>query len=260
MDRLSKIKKLKNSYNFYETFHDTQQTQARISYKLEQEVKKFNDETNWTQLVGTQDSFIEDVMKLENDFPGFTSFQKKELLKISLNKLKATCIDIISKNDIWEYCNDENYQDIIAIQNDKLNYLKDSFKIIGIYIEGLDNVVEFINPSYRLTVLSDYDASQIHETDEEKKTNKLKIAILYRLGIIDHLQKFGSLKHNDSALSRVLASFLGGRKDTFQPYISAAKNNPKSSSAQNNPITPKISRKVNDILINSGLNLGDIEG
>lgn len=260
MDRLSEIKRLEDSFMLYEKLFDTQETQERISHKLEEEIKNLNDQTDWTQLAGTEDSFIDEVKKLENDFPGFTSFQKKELLKISLNKLKASCLNIIAKNDIWKYCNDENYQKIIRIQNDKLNYLKSSFKIIGIYIEGLENINEFTNQSYQLNELTDYDACQIHETDEEKRTNKLKIAILYRLGIIDHLQKFDSLKYNDSALSRVLSSFLGGRKDTFQPYISAAKNNPKSSSIQNHPLSEKLVKKVDDILINSGISLKDLEG
>lgn len=260
MDRLTEIKKLEDSYKFHEGLHETQDTRRRISRKLEQEIKTLNEETDWIQLVGTKGSFEENVKKLENDFPGFTSFQKKEILKISLDKLKATCDNIIAKNDIWKYCSDKNLQSIIKIQNYKLSYLKDSFKIIGIYVEGLDNIYEFNNQSYRLIELTDYDASQIHETDEEKRTSKLKIAILYRLGIIDHLQKFDSLKDNDSALSRVLASFLGGRKDTFQPYISAAKNNPKSSSVQNNPVSQKLIEKANDILFNSGMNLKDFEG
>jgi hypothetical protein len=60
-------------------------------------------------------------------------------------------------------------------------------------------------------------------------------------------------------LSRVLASFLGGDKKTYQPYISAAKNNPKSSSIQNDPLSKKLVEKADDILINSGVSLKDLE-
>jgi len=259
MDRLSTVEQLEYQLEFNESFMLDTNVFRKISKELEREIQRLNKETDWIEIVGSYDSFLDHIMKLENDFSHIDGFQKKEVLNIALKQLDKSCTKLIDKNGVWKYCNNENYKAVIDIQNDKLNYLKDSFTIIGIYIEGLDNVDEFINGSYNLIEFGGTELSQIVETEEEKRTNKLKIALLYRLGVIDHLQKFDSLKNNDSALSRVLASFLGGDKKTYQPYISAAKNNPKSSSIQNDPLSKKLVEKADDILINSGVSLKDLE-
>lgn len=259
MDRLSTIEQLEYQLVYNESFMLDPNIFREISRELELEIQRLNRETDWIEIVGSYDSFLDHIMKLENDFSHIDGFQKKEVLNIALKQLDKSCTKVIYKNGVWKYCSDENYKAVIDVQNDKLNYLKDSFTIIGIYIEGLDNVDEFINGSYNLIEFGGTELSQIVETEEEKRTNKLKIALLYRLGVIDHLQKFDSLKNNDSALSRVLASFLGGDKKTYQPYISAAKNNPKSSSIQNDPLSKKLVEKADDILINSGVSLKDLE-
>ena len=97
-------------------------------------------------------------------------------------------------------------------------------------------------------------------TEAEKRSYKLKLAILYRLGVIDHLQKLDSLRNNDTAMSRVLASFMGGKRNTYQSYLSAAKNNPRSSSSQNNPLSDKLTEEVESILTRAGINLDELEG
>jgi len=259
MNRLSTIEELEYQLELNESLMLDPNIFRKVSKELELEIQRLNQETDWIELAGSYDSFLNDITKLENDFSHIDGFQKKEVLNIALKQLDKSCTKVIYKNGAWKYCSDENYKAVIDVQNDKLNYLKDSFTIIGIYIEGLDNVDEFINGSYNLIEFGGTELSQIVETEEEKRTNKLKIALLYRLGVIDHLQKFDSLKNNDSALSRVLASFLGGDKKTYQPYISAAKNNPKSSSIQNNPLSKKLVEKADDILINSGVSLKDLE-
>jgi len=259
MNRLSTIEELEYQLELNESLMLDPNIFRKVSKELELEIQRLNQETDWIELAGSYDSFLNDITKLENDFSHIDGFQKKEVLNIALKQLDKSCTKVIYKNGAWKYCSDENYKAVIDVQNDKLNYLKDSFTIIGIYIEGLDNVDEFINGSYNLIEFGGTELSQIVETEEEKRTNKLKIALLYRLGVIDHLQKFDSLKNNDSALSRVLASFLGGDKKTYKPYISAAKNNPKSSSIQNNPLSKKLVEKADDILINSGVSLKDLE-
>jgi hypothetical protein len=259
MDRLSTIKELEDFLYSDKVFSLEAYSSKMLFKEFEDEIQRLNKETDWIEIVGSYDSFLDHIMKLENDFSHIDGFQKKEVLNIALKQLDKSCTKVIDKNGVWKYCSDENYKAVIDIQNDKLNYLKDSFTIIGIYIEGLDNVDEFINGSYNLIEFGGTELSQIVETEEEKRTNKLKIALLYRLGVIDHLQKFDSLKNNDSALSRVLASFLGGDKKTYQPYISAAKNNPKSSSIQNDPLSKRLVEKADDILINSGVSLKDLE-
>ena len=56
-------------------------------------------------------------------------------------------------------------------------------------------------------VKSDSDAIK-PITESEKRSAKLKLTIMYKLGIIDHLRTFDSLKNNDRALSRVLNAIL----------------------------------------------------
>jgi hypothetical protein len=53
---------------------------------------------------------------------------------------------------------------------------------------------------------------------------------------------------------------MGGNKDSYQPYLSAAKNNPMSSSSQNNPLSAKLIEEVEDILARLGINLDELEG
>jgi len=238
MNRLSTIEELEYQLELNESLMLDPNIFRKVSKELELEIQRLNQETDWIELAGSYDSFLNDITKLENDFSHIDGFQKKEVLNIALKQLDKSCTKVIYKNGAWKYCSDENYKAVIDVQNDKLNYLKDSFTIIGIYIEGLDNVDEFINGSYNLIEFGGTELSQIVETEEEKRTNKLKIALLYRLGVIDH---------------------LGGDKKTYQPYISAAKNNPKSSSIQNNPLSKKLVEKADDILINSGVSLKDLE-
>ena len=59
-------------------------------------------------------------------------------------------------------------------------------------------------------------------------------------------------------MSRVLASFIGVKGDSFQSYLSAAKNNLKSSSSQNNPLSAKLMEKAETILERAGVNLNDL--
>jgi len=82
-----------------------------------------------------------------------------------------------------------------------------------------------------------------------KVTNKLKLAILYKLGIIDHLRTFDSLKNNDRALSRLLHTILeSGTNDTFQTYLSAERSGSHSSAPQNNPLSDKLKEEAEEIL------------
>jgi hypothetical protein len=84
---------------------------------------------------------------------------------------------------------------------------------------------------------------------------------MYKLGIIDHLRTFDSLKNNDRALSRVLNAILDvGGPNTFQTYLSAEKSAETGSSApQNNPLSTKLLNKASEKLKSAGLTDSEIK-
>ena len=102
------------------------------------------------------------------------------------------------------------------------------------------------------------EASSVHLSEKQKNTAKLNLAILYKLGLYNHLKEIDSIKENDSVFSRVLNSFLGGGKSTYQPYLSAAKSNPKSNSSQNYPFSDKLLEKAEEILDKTGVSSEDL--
>ena len=127
MDRLSTIEQLEYQLVYNESFMLDPNIFREISRELELEIQRLNRETDWIEIVGSYDSFLDHIMKLENDFSHIDGFQKKEVLNIALKQLDKSCTKVIYKNGAWKYCSDENYKAVIDVQNDKLNYLKDSF-------------------------------------------------------------------------------------------------------------------------------------
>ena len=183
-----------------------------------------------------------------------------KILKVALDQLKTKSKDVFYKVGLWEYCNKENINLIVGLQNEKLEYLTDSFREIGVFCQGVEDIHDLVSIDYELVKLGSTNCSSNHSTEEEKRSNKLKLAILFKLGVIDHLEKIDSIKNNGNAMSRVLASFLGRKKDSYQPYLSAAKNNPKSSSSQNNPLSAKLIEEAETILEKAGVNLNELKG
>jgi hypothetical protein len=89
---------------------------------------------------------------------------------------------------------------------------------------------------------------------------KLKLTLLYKLGIIDHLRTFDSLKNNDRALSRLLHVLLQeGKPDTLQPYLSAERSGKKSLVPQNNPLSSKLKEEAVQILERTDLTNDEIK-
>jgi len=83
---------------------------------------------------------------------------------------------------------------------------------------------------------------------------------MYKLGIIDHLRTFDSLKNNDRALSRVLNAILDvGGPNTFQTYLSAEKSGKKSLVPQNNPLSSKLKEEAVQILERTDLTNDEIK-
>ena len=260
MDRLSVIQDFQKTLVSYEYFGASASERSKTEDELSKQLDLLNQEVNWEDKVGSLQSFLDSIMRLEAEFSLQENIDKKKVLQIVMNELKDTSKAVFEKTDLWEYCSEENLEIVLDLQNEKLEYLTESFKMIGIYCEGISNIQELVNNDYRLIELRNLNTSVTHLTEAEKRSYKLKLAILYRLGVVEHLQKFESLRNNDSTMSRVLASFLGGKKNSYQPYLSAAKNNPRSSSSQNNPLSDKLTEEVESILTRVGINLDDLEG
>ena len=260
MNRVSVIQDLQRTLDNYGYFPANAKQRSETEVELSKQLELLNQEVNWVDKVGSKQSFLDSIMKIEDEFSLQESIDKKKVLQIVMNKLKETSKAVLEKTDLWEYCSEENLEIVLDLQNEKLEDLTESFKMIGIYCEGVSNIQELVNNDYQLIELRNLNTSVTHLTEAEKRSYKLKLAILYRLGIIDHLQKLDSLRSNDSAMSRVLASFLGGKTNSYQPYLSAAKNNPRSSSSQNNPLSDKLTEEVESILTRAGVNLDDLEG
>ena len=260
MDRLSEIKELLETLKQFENFEGGNSIIDRTKEKISLWIELINQETNWIEIVGSMESFMDSIEKLEEDYSQNNESDKTKVLKVALDQLKTKSEEIFQKVGLWEYCNKENIDLIVGLQNEKLEYLIDSFREIGVFCQGVEDVYDLVSKDYELVNLGGSNSRSKHLSEEEKRSNKLKLAILFKLGIMDHLKKIDSLKNNDSAMSRVLASFLGGKKDSYQPYLSAAKNNPKTSSSQNNPLSNKLIEEAETILEKAGVNLNELKG
>ncbi len=260
MSRLLVIQDLQRTIDSYGHFGASASERSKTEDELSKQLELLNQEVNWVDKVGSIESFLDSIMRFEDDFSYQEGIDKKKVLQIVMDELKDTSKAVLEKTDLWEYCSEDNLEIVLDLQNEKLEYLIESFKMIGIYCEGVSNIQELVNNDYQLIELRSLNTSVTHLTEAEKRSYKLKLAILYRLGVVEHLQKFESLRNNDSTMSRVLASFMGGKRNTYQPYLSAAKNNPRSSSSQNNPLSDKLTEEVENILTRAGINLDDLEG
>ena len=97
-------------------------------------------------------------------------------------------------------------------------------------------------------------------SEKEKISNKLRLTLLYKLGIIDHLRSYESIKGNDRALSRLLNILLEtGKQDTFQTYLSAERSGDLSGAKQNNPLSKKLIEEAEDILSKTDLTYSEIQ-
>lgn len=82
---------------------------------------------------------------------------------------------------------------------------------------------------------------------------------MYKLGIIDHLRTFDSLKNNDRALSRLLhILFEEGKPDSLQPYLNSERSGKGSSAPQNNPLSLKLLERAEQILERTDLTNDEI--
>tara|TARA_X000000950_G_C13682558_1_gene564565 strand:+ start:41 stop:817 length:777 start_codon:yes stop_codon:yes gene_type:complete len=258
MDRLKQIHQLVEQLGFFDLFEPDPAIRENVEKDLSEQIELLNKENQWIEELGGMKSFLDSIEKLEVDYSAQNGSNKKKVLKIVLDQLKHQSVDMIKKTGLWEYFNEENIKLAHNLQNKKLKYLLESFREIGVFCQDVEDIHDLVTKESKLIELGSSNSSSNYLTEEEKRSNKLKLAILFKLGVIDHLKKIDSLKDNDSIISRVLASFLGGKKDTYQPYLSAAKNNPKSSSSQNNPLSDKLIEEAEIVLERAGVNLNDL--
>ena len=155
---------------------------------------------------------------------------------------------------------EENLNLVASCQNSKLEYLKECLLENGIDTHGPTSILDAKISDYKFfDVKSDIGAIK-PITESEKRSAKLKLTIMYKLGIIDHLRTFNSLKNNDRALSRLLHLLLEeGKPDTMQSYLSAERFAEKSLVPQNNPLSSKLREEAMQILERTDLTNDEIE-
>jgi len=209
------------------------------------------------------DYFIE-VEKVNDFYPAckfeiFDEWLDKKIKKgPTLDGLKNTVLEYIKT--VVDF---RNYfiTDDKKTEKEINNRLKINIKTIdniaserGITIKGIDSLdklyidkIEFIEDSeernYKLL----------------KRSSKLKLTLLYKLGIIDHLRTYETLKNNDRALSRLLHVLLeDGKPETLQPYLSSERSGKDSSAPQNNPLSVKLKEQAEQILERTDLTNDEI--
>lgn len=256
MKILEKIKELEEDLVIWENFEGATELVSKKKKELEKLISELNTNTDWIRLVDSFDDFQKQLaFRQENIESKVESINMGEFFKSELTRLFDSCTPILSKSDLWEYCSEENLNLVVSCQNSKLEHLKECLLENGIDAHGPTSILDAKISDYKFfDVKSDSDAIK-PITESEKRSAKLKLTIIYKLGIIDHLRTFESLKNNDRALSRVLNTILDvGGPNTFQTYLSAEKSAETGSSAQqNNPLSKKLLDKAAEKLKSAGL-------
>ena len=259
MERIDKINKLIDSIALYDYLEGTSEIKYKKENELKEEINLLNSETNWIDLISSFDSYLEYLENFEENYADENgNINKVAFLRVSIDNLISETKGIREKQGIWNYCNDDNYSLVVSESNEKLFYLIQSLKDIGCFFKGPESVLELEGDTFEIIDMKNSEVSSVNLSEKQKNTAKLNLAILYKLGLYNHLKEIDSVKENDSVFSRVLNSFLGGGKSTYQPYLSAAKSNPKSNSSQNNPFSDKLLEKAEEVLLNAGISDRDL--
>ena len=256
MKRLEKIKELEKDLVIWENFEGATELVSKKKKELEKLISELNTNTDWIRLVDSFDDFQKQLaFRQENIESKVEAVNMGEFFKSELTRLFDSCTPILSKSDLWEYCSDENFNLVISCQNSKLEYIKECLLENGIETHGPTSVLDAKISDYKFFDVKSDSGAIKPITESEKRSAKLKLTIMYKLGIIDHLRTFESLKNNDRALSRVLNTILDvGGPNTFQTYLSAEKSAETGSSAQqNNPLSKKLLDKAAEKLKSAGL-------
>lgn len=256
MKRLEKIKELEKDLVTWENFEGATELVSKKKKELEKLISELNTNTDWIRLVDSFDDFQKQLaFRQENIESKVEAINMGEFFKSELTRLFDSCTPILSKSDLWEYCSEENLNLVVSCQNSKLEHLKECLLENGIDAHGPTSILDAKISDYKFFDVKSDSGAIKPITESEKRSAKLKLTIMYKLGIIDHLRTFESLKNNDRALSRVLNTILDvGGPNTFQTYLSAEKSAETGSSAQqNNPLSKKLLDKAAEKLKSAGL-------
>jgi len=262
MKIIEQIKELKKDLVTWENFEGSSKLVSKKKKELENLISELNTNTNWLDLIESFDSFQENlVVRQENIEHKIDSINMSEFFKSEFTRLFDSCKSIVSKNEIWEYCSDENFNLVIGCQNSKLEYIKECLLENGIETHGPKSVLDAKISDFRFFDVKNNIGTTESITESKKRNAKLKLTLMYKLGIIDHLRTFDSLKSNDRALSRVVNAILDvGGPNTFQTYLSAEKSAETGSSApQNNPLSKKLLNDAAEKLKSAGLTDSEIK-
>lgn len=256
MKRLEKIKELEKDLVTWENFEGATELVSKKKKELEKFISELNTNTDWIRLVDSFDDFQKQLaFRQENIESKVEAVNMSEFFKSELTRLFDSCTPILSKSDLWEYCSEENLNLVVSCQNSKLEHLKECLLENGIDAHGPTSILDAKISDYKFFDVKSDSGAIKPITESEKRSAKLRLTIIYKLGIIDHLRTFESLKNNDRALSRVLNTILDvGGPNTFQTYLSAEKSAETGSSAQqNNPLSKKLLDKAAEKLKSAGL-------
>jgi len=261
MKYLDEIKKLEEEIVFWGDFEGRDSIVLKKKETLKSVIKKLNKEINWVQKVETFDLFLKNLANRQERIKNkVDSINMIEFFKSELKRLFDSCISLNSKNDLWKYCSEENFNNVIECQNQKLEYLKECLLENGIDSHGPKSIINSQIEDFNFYNISNPGEKIKSIREVEKSSAKLKLTLLYKLGIIDHLRTFESLKNNDRALSRLLQIiFEFGKPDTFQTYLSAERSGNQSSAPQNNPLSNKLKEEAEEILGKTDLTNSDLQ-
>jgi len=147
--------------------------------------------------------------------------------------------------DFWSSGSKKTSVSIESSMMSNINSLVTHLNKLGVEVVGLDSVkqvkdndVEYIQGESRESLILE---------NNDGVSFKKKLTMLYRLGVMDHLNNIDSLKGNQSKISHLLSILLGGSKSTYQPYISAKDSYPQSNYLQNYPLNDKLIEETNEI-------------
>lgn len=261
MKTIEQIKELEKDLVKWENFEGATELVSKKKKELEKLISELNTNTDWIRLVDSFDDFQKQLaFRQENIESKVEAVNMSEFFKSELTRLFDSCTQILSKNDLWEYCSEENLNLVVSCQNSKLEYIKECLLENGIETHGPKSVLDAKISDYRFFDVKNNVGTTESITESEKRNAKLKLTLMYKLGIIDHLRTFGSLKNNDRALSRLLHVLLEvGKPDTMQTYLSAERSGKESLVPQNNPLSSKLKQNAEQILERKGLTNDEIK-
>ena len=172
-------------------------------------------ETDWVSLVGSQDDHNSDVRAILSSEEG-SAENIILMLQKQINQLINTTQEIVRLDGLWEYCETDVIEQIINLQQDKLNHLEVTLNDY--------NVIILNNSPIRSLKFKDLSFEKLSDTEwaeENPTTAKYKLAVLYKLGVIDFLKNNSTLKNNNSELGRVISLFAGGSPNAYITTLSA---------------------------------------